>query len=77
MNPDGTELVQLTQNAAFDFDPEWSPDGQKIAFESDRDLFSDIFVMNADGSGQLTSPTIGPSMKIPNFRTRWRQDSLR
>jgi Tol biopolymer transport system component len=52
MNPDGTGLVQLTNNTAFDFDPDWSADGQRIAFESDRDLFSDIFVMNADGTEQ-------------------------
>src|SRR5687768_16249316 len=28
MTPDGTGLTQLTENAAFDFDPEWSADGK-------------------------------------------------
>jgi Tol biopolymer transport system component len=69
MNQDGTGLTQLTENAAFDSNPEWSPDGGQIAFESDRELFSDIFVMNADGSGQTNvtnnrafdrSPTFAP-----------------
>ena len=37
MQPDGSGLVNLTQNPADDTDPTWSPDGQKIAFASYRD----------------------------------------
>ena len=32
--------------------PSWPPDGQRIAFASLRDENSEIYVMNADGSGQ-------------------------
>jgi len=41
----------------FQFDPAWSADGTKIAFASGRSGSSDIYVMNADGTGttQLTS----------------------
>jgi dipeptidyl aminopeptidase/acylaminoacyl peptidase len=49
----------LTNNDADDFNPSWSPDGEKIAFSGSRDNNEesgsnfDIFVMNADdGSGQ-------------------------
>jgi TolB protein len=32
--------------------PAWSPDGRRIAFESVLDANSELFVVNADGSGQ-------------------------
>ncbi len=32
--------------------PTWSPDGRKVAFVSDRTGSAEIYVMNADGSGQ-------------------------
>jgi len=57
MNADGTGVTQLTDNDDWDSDPDWSPDGNKIAFNSDRDGGAvEIFVMNADGTGvqQLT-----------------------
>jgi Tol biopolymer transport system component len=45
--PDGTGATQLTAGPA-DLDPTWSPSGNKIAFTRDND----IFVLNANGSGQ-------------------------
>lgn len=56
MDSDGSGLVQLTANAESDRNANWSPDGTRIVFESDRDGDDDIYVMNADGSGvvQLT-----------------------
>ncbi len=51
MNVDGTGLQQLTQHRAEDDAPAWSPDGQKIAFVSYRNVAEGgIFLMNADGS---------------------------
>jgi TolB protein len=57
MNPDGSELVNLTDafGDAPDTDPNWSPDGSKIAFASGRagSDTNNVFVMNADGSDQV------------------------
>ena len=36
----------------YDGSPAWSPDRRKIAFVSVRDGYLDVYVMNADGSGQ-------------------------
>src|SRR5690349_6823913 len=37
MNPDGTGVVQVTNfGGGFSGDPDWSPDGTRLAFESDR-----------------------------------------
>lgn len=48
----GRNLVaNLTRNPGEDTRPVWSPDGQQIAFYSQRDRRIDVHVMNADGSG--------------------------
>jgi Tol biopolymer transport system component len=52
MDPDGSNQIRITSNAAYDDEPKWSPDGRKIAFMSKRDGNFEIYSMNADGTGQ-------------------------
>jgi Tol biopolymer transport system component len=74
MNADGTDLKQLTNNDAADRDPDWSPDGNKIAFYSMRDVIPgyegpppEIYVMNADGSQQTRITNNETSDTCPNW----------
>ena len=52
VNMDGSGLNRLTNNAAHDGLPTWSPDGRSIAFVSNRDGAWAIWVMDANGSNQ-------------------------
>ena len=62
MNADGSGQRNLTRNLRDDSTPVWSPDGRKIAFLRGFDAThgaagnlrdpSEVYVMNADGSGQ-------------------------
>ena len=53
MSADGSNQVNLTNENEFDDqDPDWSPDGTQIAFHSERDGNNEIYVINANGSGQ-------------------------
>src|SRR5690606_10189510 len=42
---------RVTDNAAIDTAPSYSPDGRQIVFESDRGGTQQLYTMNADGSG--------------------------
>jgi Tol biopolymer transport system component len=71
MNADGTgEPTRLTFDAAATYpldtqsqNPAWSPDGTRIAYESTRGFEGkgEIFVMNADGSGEPINVSNDPS----------------
>ena len=50
MNKDGSRKKRLTDNAALDEYPAFSPDGEKIVFDSDRGGNDDVYTMNSDGS---------------------------
>ena len=51
MNADGSGQTRLTFNFLFDGNPTWSPDSQRLAFQSREDGDHEIYVVNADGSG--------------------------
>jgi serine/threonine protein kinase len=64
MNIDGSELKMITNISEGVCQPEWSPDGNKIAFISPckRNMISypgaSMFIMNADGSGLAPLPSV-------------------
>jgi len=57
MNPDGSDLRQLTRRDEHSFYAEWSPDAKKIVYCSGSPQHYTIHVMNTDGTSdkQLTA----------------------
>ena len=54
MDAHGRNQENLTNHPVYDRDPDWSPDGTKIAFVSGRDgAGSQIHVMDADGKNAI------------------------
>ena len=45
VNVDGSGVTNLTNHSSSNYHPAWSPDGTKIAFQSDRDGNPEIYVV--------------------------------
>jgi hypothetical protein len=67
MNSNGTSPTRLTNNAADDVTPAWSPDGAQLVWVSLRDGNYEIYRMNADGSGQTRMTTNAASDVAPSW----------
>ena len=76
IEPSGAGLRQLThvskdQSAAV---PDWSPDGRRIAYESNQTGAFGIWVMNADGSGQIQ---VTGAQGFGDFYPSWSPDGAK
>ena len=67
MNVDGSSQTRLTSNSATEVAPAWSPDGTKIAFDSDRDGNREIYTINSDGSNPVRLTSNAASDSDPNW----------
>jgi len=74
VNADGSGLTPLVQDPAWEEHPSWSPDGRRIAFTKARSFHGDgsnVWVMNANGSGQVKVTRNG------GFSPSWSPDGKR
>jgi Tol biopolymer transport system component len=76
----GHAIRRLTTAPNFDGEPAWSPDGKRISFTSNRaskngdgDWRSELYVVNADGSGETRLTNLVPTGWSANHST-WSPD---
>ncbi|MBE1486356.1 cell wall-binding repeat-containing protein [Plantactinospora soyae] len=65
-NIDGSNVVQVTSNAANHDNPVWSPDGNTVAFSQN----TGVATAPANGSGAATPTTVANLSGVPSYQPR-------
>ena len=64
-------MTKITFNLNFETSPVWSPNGQQVSFNSNRSRYNDIYVKNADGTGDDSLIYKSDNFKYP---VHWSSD---
>ena len=72
MDSDGTDPKNLSNNPAYDGQPDWSPNGQRIAFMSNRGGDNEIYTMKARPEGERNRPkNLTKNDGVQNYQPNW------
>ncbi len=63
MAADGSGQTRMTNTPFTEEEPDWSPDGTRLIFTSNRDSASEVYTMGADGSN-LIRITVSPARDL-------------
>jgi TolB protein len=69
MGADGSDQRRVTDNEGGDYSASFSPDGARIAFQSNRGRSSDIFTTTADGDGVTRVTRDATGEFVPHWQT--------
>ncbi len=61
----GADIRTLAAGPAVDRFPRWSPEGRRIAFQSDRSGANKVWLINADGTGLRILSRVGAELHRP------------
>ena len=70
---DSTEAQQITDGAGYDYQPDWSPDGKRVAYVSYRKDAMELWLLDL-ASGKSQQLTKGGAV---NVEPRWSPDGKR
>lgn len=75
MRADGSDVRRLAATESADFMPRWSPDGERVAFLSDRDGIVRLYVMPS--AGGEARPVLPDSFRSTPGNPTWSPDGTR
>lgn len=74
MHADGSNVQYLTANQTDDEAPSWSPDGAQIVYAGWRTGRSRLYLIGADGTGDILLPTTVPVNHSYDAEPAWSRD---